>query len=63
MLVFFPVPEMWNSGGETCGRGGAKMELPAQHSVGKAQQVAGKAGVELAREKSNVIFPELLLKP
>lgn len=38
------------------------MELPALHAVGKAQQVAGKAGVELAREKGNVTFPELLLK-
>lgn len=43
-------------------RGGNKMEVPAQHSGDKAWQVPGKAGVELARERS-VTFPESLLMP
>ena len=51
MLVLFPVPEIRNSGRETGRRGGSKMEVPTQHSGDEAQQVAGKAGVELARER------------
>ena len=41
-----------SSGRETGERGASKMEVPAQSSGDESGQMAGKAGVELARERS-----------
>lgn len=62
MLVLFPVPEMWNSGRETGGRGGAQMEVPAQQSDDEARRMSGKAGMGLARGRSDCPLPIIIVE-
>lgn len=38
------------------------MEVPAQQSGDEAWQVAGKTGVELARERSECHFPRVIVE-